>query len=45
MKTVILLFGAIFWTNLLTAQVDWRSTNDWKLYKVPNSILFRAPPN
>ena len=45
MKTKILLFGARFWTNLLTGQVNWRSTNDWKLYKVPNSILFRAAPD
>lgn len=45
MKTIILLLGAIFWTICLPAQVNWRSTTDWKLYKVPNSILFRAAPD
>jgi hypothetical protein len=45
MKTIILLFVALCWTNLITAQMNWRLTSDWKLYKVPNSILFRASPD
>lgn len=45
MKTIILFFGTIFWITLLNAQVNWRSTTDWKLYKVPNSVLFRPTPD
>lgn len=45
MKTIPLFLGVFFWTNGLTAQVEWHSTSDWKLYKVPNSVLFHAAPN
>ena len=41
MKTILLLL-LIFVALTSTAQIDWKRTSDWKIYKIPESIIFKV---
>ena len=39
MKTILVLL-LIFVALTSTAQMDWKKTSNWKIYKIPESIIF-----